>query len=82
MLDDRSESAGVKFNDADLIGIPLRLTVSKRTLAAEAVEFKARTDENAENIPRDQVVATIGKAHADGIAALTPDEPIPMPSLG
>ncbi len=82
LLDDRSESAGVKFNDADLIGIPLRLTVSKRTLAAEAVEFKARTDKNAENIPRDQVVATIEKAHADGIAALTPDAPIPMPSLG
>jgi prolyl-tRNA synthetase len=82
LLDDRSESAGVKFNDADLIGIPLRLTVSKRTLAAEAVEFKVRTDKNAENIPRDQVVATIEKAHADGIATLTPDAPIPMPSLG
>ena len=82
LLDDRSESAGVKFNDADLIGVPLRLTVSKRTLAANAVEFKARAGDNVENIPRDQIVTAIGRAHAEGIAALTPDVPIQMPSLG
>ncbi len=42
LYDDREESAGVKFNDADLIGIPLRLTVSQRTLKENGVEVKLR----------------------------------------
>lgn len=43
LFDDREERAGVKFNDADLIGCPLRLTVGERGLAQDAVEMKART---------------------------------------
>jgi prolyl-tRNA synthetase len=43
LLDDRNESAGVKFADADLIGAPVRLTVSKKALAAGGVETKRRT---------------------------------------
>ena len=48
MLDDRDERPGVKFNDAELIGIPYRITVGKK--ASEGiVEFKGRTDsENLE----------------------------------
>jgi prolyl-tRNA synthetase len=42
LYDDRSASAGVKFNDADLIGIPLRLTVSKRSVGEDAIEAKWR----------------------------------------
>lgn len=42
LFDDRSESAGVKFMDADLIGLPLRLTVSERSLKEGGVEFKPR----------------------------------------
>jgi prolyl-tRNA synthetase len=42
LYDDRSASAGVKFNDADLIGIPLRLTVSKRSVQEDLVEAKWR----------------------------------------
>jgi prolyl-tRNA synthetase len=42
LYDDRDERAGVKFNDADLIGIPIRLTVSKRSLEAGGVELKLR----------------------------------------
>ncbi len=42
LYDDRDESAGVKFNDADLIGIPLRLTVSPRSLEAGGAELKLR----------------------------------------
>jgi len=45
LYDDRDESAGVKFNDADLIGIPLRLTISRRTLEKEGVEAKLRWEE-------------------------------------
>ncbi len=42
LLDDREESAGRKFNDADLIGIPLRIIIGKRTLANNQVEVKIR----------------------------------------
>lgn len=42
LLDDRKERAGVKFKDADLIGYPLRITVSKNTLESGAVELKTR----------------------------------------
>ena len=42
LYDDRDERAGVKFNDADLIGIPIRLTVGKRSLEAGGVELKLR----------------------------------------
>ena len=42
LYDDRDDSAGVKFNDADLIGIPVRLTVSAKTLAQDSVEVRAR----------------------------------------
>ena len=42
LLDDRKDRAGVKFKDADLIGYPLRITVSKNTLESGAVELKTR----------------------------------------
>ncbi len=42
LYDDRAETAGVKFNDADLIGIPVRLTVSARALESHSVELKTR----------------------------------------
>jgi prolyl-tRNA synthetase len=43
LLDDREESPGVKFADADLIGVPLRITVSPRSLAAGGVETLSRS---------------------------------------
>ncbi len=47
LYDDREESPGVKFNDADLIGLPLRLTVSRRTLEVGGVEVKHRDEESS-----------------------------------
>jgi prolyl-tRNA synthetase len=44
LYDDRDETAGVKFNDADLIGIPLRMTISRRSLDAGGVEVKRRQE--------------------------------------
>ena len=41
-LDDRPERAGVKFNDADLLGFPVRLTISSRSLESSSVELKIR----------------------------------------
>lgn len=50
LYDDRDESAGVKFNDADLIGIPQRVTISQSTLAKRSVELKPRHSEKTELI--------------------------------
>ena len=58
ILDDRDERPGVKFNDAELIGIPYRITVGKK--AGEGiVEFKHRTDEKAQEITIDELLAKI-----------------------
>jgi prolyl-tRNA synthetase len=54
LYDDRNVSAGVKFADADMIGCPVRITASKRSVAAEGYELKARWAEER------QVVATGG----------------------
>jgi prolyl-tRNA synthetase len=53
LYDDREESAGVKFTDADLLGMPWRITVSPRTLDRGALELKRRTDasKNSEDVP-------------------------------
>ena len=51
LFDDRLESPGVKFNDADLIGIPFRITLSPRTLEGNNVEFKRRTEKKAQVTP-------------------------------
>ena len=53
LFDDRDESAGVKFADADLIGVPYRVTVSRRSLSSKSVELKARAAKDAELVPQD-----------------------------
>ncbi|MFL2635965.1 MAG: proline--tRNA ligase [Tepidiformaceae bacterium] len=45
LIDDRDESPGSKFKDADLLGIPIRLTISPRSLEKGGVEFKSRAEE-------------------------------------
>jgi prolyl-tRNA synthetase len=52
LYDDRGERPGVMFNDADLMGFPIRLTVSARSLRAGGVEAKLRRHEEKETIPR------------------------------
>jgi prolyl-tRNA synthetase len=59
LFDDRDESPGVKFNDADLLGIPLRLTLSPRTLQSQSVEAKWRTDKEARLFPLDGLAAHV-----------------------
>lgn len=59
LYDDRSERAGVKFNDADLLGMPIRLTVSRRTVVSNAVELKPRTAGEAEMVPQDELVSRV-----------------------
>lgn len=70
LFDDRQESPGVKFADADLIGIPLRLTVSQRSLGEDSVEFKRRDADDTELVPLDEVPARIGELVAELHAAI------------
>jgi prolyl-tRNA synthetase len=55
MLDDRDERAGVKFKDADLIGIPMRITVGKKVTEG-LVEFKQRNESNTELVPISDII--------------------------
>lgn len=59
LYDDRDERAGVKFNDADLVGLPIRITVGAKSLADGNIELKARGAEKANLIPVDQVVEAV-----------------------
>jgi prolyl-tRNA synthetase len=59
LFDDRSDSPGVKFNDADLIGIPIRITISARNLENKMVEVKRRDQKDKQLIPLEQTVSSI-----------------------
>ena len=59
LFDDRTESPGVKFKDADLIGIPLRLTVSERAQKQGGVEVKLRSEADRRIVPEDKIVARL-----------------------
>ena len=62
LYDDRDEPPGVKFNDADLIGLPLRAVVSRRSLRAGGVELKARADESTQVVAFDTAAGEIDRA--------------------
>jgi prolyl-tRNA synthetase len=59
LYDDRAERPGVKFKDADLIGIPIRLTISPRSLEHGQVETKLRHEAERGEAPREDVVAWV-----------------------
>jgi prolyl-tRNA synthetase len=59
IIDDRNESPGVKFNDADLLGIPFRITISTRTLESNSVEVKKRSEKQHQLVPLNEVSTTI-----------------------
>jgi prolyl-tRNA synthetase len=59
LFDDREESPGVKFNDADLIGVPFRVTVSARTLEKDSVELKKRAEKQVEMVPLSGIIAKL-----------------------
>ena len=61
LFDDRDDAPGVKLNDADLIGVPLRLLVSPKTLAQKSVELKARTEKKTELIKIDKLLPLLKK---------------------
>ena len=73
LYDDRTDRPGVKFNDADLIGNPIRLSVSKRTLAEGEAELRLRSESESTMIPLTDVVGKIEAIVSDLFAALSPD---------
>ena len=56
LLDDRKERPGVKFADMELTGIPHRLVISDRGIAAGQLEYKGRRDAKASDLPLDNAV--------------------------
>jgi prolyl-tRNA synthetase len=58
LFDDREESAGAKFADSDLIGIPMRVVVSDKSLEKGGVEIKERTSDNSEIVTIEQLLQT------------------------
>jgi prolyl-tRNA synthetase len=71
LVDDRDERPGVKFKDADLIGIPLRATVGERGLESGVFELKRRTEKEARSLP----LAGAVEAIASEVAALRALDP-------
>ena len=61
LFDDRKERPGVKFNDADLIGVPLRLTVGHRALKDNEIEAKLRQENEKSQVPLPDAVQKAGE---------------------
>jgi prolyl-tRNA synthetase len=61
LYDDRDASAGEKFSDSDLIGIPYRVVVGKRSLQSGSAEVKKRTEETVENVRFEDLISYFKK---------------------
>jgi prolyl-tRNA synthetase len=59
LFDDRDERPGVKFKDADLVGIPLRVTVGAKGLAKNSLELRRRADGHVDDLPIDTAAAQL-----------------------
>ncbi len=69
LFDDRAESAGVKFNDADLVGLPLRAVVSKRSLKNGGIELKLRSQKESRIVPMVDAVRVIRERIREGVTS-------------
>jgi prolyl-tRNA synthetase len=68
LFDDRDERPGVKFKDADLLGLPLRVVVGKKSLAEGKVEIKARASKTAELVAASEAAAhLVARIEAGGV---------------
>ena len=66
LIDDRDERPGVKFKDADLLGIPLQIIIGDRTLKESAVELKIRKDEKIEKVGINEIAKKIVRLVVSG----------------
>jgi prolyl-tRNA synthetase len=69
LLDDRNERPGIKFKDADLIGIPFRITIGKRFAEKGEAEIRSRRNGETRSVPFDQSAMEIVSAISDELAA-------------
>ncbi len=67
LLDDRKERAGIKFNDADLLGIPIQIIVGDRGLKNGEVEIKVRKTGKRSNVKLQEVKEALGKIVSDAL---------------
>ena len=74
IYDDRNISAGVMFSDADLLGVPLRIVVSPRSLERGALEFASRDKSFKADLNPDNFVDEVKAKINEMIAALTPED--------
>lgn len=65
LLDDREERAGIKFKDADLIGIPIQVVVGERDLAKGMVEIKFRKGNKKSSVKKEDVISEISRILAE-----------------
>jgi prolyl-tRNA synthetase len=72
LYDDRADRPGVKFTDAELIGNPIRLSISKRTLEAGEVELRRRTDEESTMVSLDAIAGELERIIAELLMKLNP----------
>ena len=68
LIDDRAERPGVKFKDADLIGLPLRLTIGGKGLKEGIVELKWRTQKEVAKVPLAEAESRVAAAVAEAQA--------------
>jgi prolyl-tRNA synthetase len=80
LLDDRAERPGVKFADADLIGLPLRIVLGRRGLAEGTAELRDRATRETTAVPLGDVVAVVRERIAAMLAAAAADADIPLPA--
>ena len=66
LLDDRDLRPGVKFKDADLIGVPLRVVVGTKGLKQGAVELKRRAGGEVQMVPLDEAAGLLARLVAEG----------------
>jgi prolyl-tRNA synthetase len=76
LYDNRRESLGAKFKDADLIGAPIRLTLTPRSLQRGGVEIKARSDAESSIVSTDEVVSVVKGKIADLETEVSPGDSI------
>jgi prolyl-tRNA synthetase len=69
IIDDRPDRAGVKFSDAELVGIPLRVTIGKRGVAAGTAELTSRATGETEVVPLDEIAKHVREAVAQALTA-------------
>jgi prolyl-tRNA synthetase len=69
IIDDRPDRAGVKFSDAELVGIPFRITIGKRGVAAGTAELTDRATGETESVPLDDIAKHVREAVAQALTA-------------